>query len=131
VRPALTGHNGSTSHPLHRPSDTSSGHPRRYTETDLGTGTVVADLNERTGVTGAHGPHAFIWTDGTMTDLRTFGGPNSAAYGINDRGQVVGSAMTAANQWHAFLWTNGTMTDLGRWLRPPDSISIRQYRSAI
>ena len=49
----------------------------------------------------------------TMTDLGTLGGDYSRAYGINARGQVVGSSDTASGEDHAFLWEKGTMTDLG------------------
>jgi probable HAF family extracellular repeat protein len=51
-----------------------------------------------------------------ITDLGTFGGPSSAAYGINDLGQIVGTAdlTNVSPVWeHAFLYTNGVLTDLG------------------
>ena len=49
--------------------------------------------------------HAFLWKDGTMTDLGTLGGATSWAYGINNRGQVVGYSETASGEMRAFLWT--------------------------
>jgi probable HAF family extracellular repeat protein len=48
-----------------------------------------------------------------VTDLGTLGGNRSSAYGVNNRGQVVGVAETAAGEMHAFLWNSGTMADLG------------------
>jgi probable HAF family extracellular repeat protein len=59
--------------------------------------------------------HAFLYTNGAMTDLGTLGGTSSAAHGINASGQVVGEATTTPMQflYHAFLYSNGTMTDLG------------------
>jgi probable HAF family extracellular repeat protein len=48
-----------------------------------------------------------------VTDVGTFGGTQSAAYGINQSGQVVGYAFNAAGKRRAFLYTNGQMQDLG------------------
>ena len=48
-----------------------------------------------------------------ITDLGTFGGYSSYAYGINDSGQVVGAAQTPNGDTRAFLWQSGTMIDLG------------------
>ena len=48
-----------------------------------------------------------------IVDLGTLGGSRSSAYGINNRGQVVGVAETADGDLHAFLWNSGTMADLG------------------
>ena len=56
--------------------------------------------------------HAFLWENGSMIDL---GLPfsYSSAYGINDRGQVVGyGSYNNSFEYHAFLWENGIMTDL-------------------
>jgi probable HAF family extracellular repeat protein len=67
--------------------------------------------------------HAFLWQDGTMTDL---GGLDprfqSYAYSINERGAIAGTSATADYPFgffHAVVWENGTQTDLGR----PESAS--------
>jgi probable HAF family extracellular repeat protein len=66
--------------------------------------------------------HAFLSNHGTMVDLGTLGGDNSAAEnkGINDAGEVVGVAETSTVDpttggliFHAFLWRRGRMIDLG------------------
>jgi probable HAF family extracellular repeat protein len=49
----------------------------------------------------------------TRVNLGTLGGAESHAYSINERGQVVGDAITATGKTHAFLWEKGVMTDLG------------------
>jgi probable HAF family extracellular repeat protein len=66
---------------------------------------------------------AFLWTQAAgMTNLGTLGGPDSAAFSVNSRGQVAGSsftngkvnAITGAPPEHPFLWTRGSgMRDLG------------------
>jgi probable HAF family extracellular repeat protein len=49
--------------------------------------------------------HAFMWQNGVATDLGTLGGVNSFPYAINERGQVVGYALTSLDVWHGFLWS--------------------------
>ncbi len=50
----------------------------------------------------------------TLTDLGTLGGTFSQAFGVNDKGWVVGFATTERDlSVHAFLWRRGVMTDLG------------------
>src|SRR5215211_3619078 len=55
----------------------------------------------------------------TITDLGMLPGGGdfefsfSRANDINNRGQIVGSSMTASTNTHAFLWEKGKMTDLG------------------
>lgn len=57
-------------------------------------------------------PHGANSAAGTMLDLGTLGGNYSAAYGVNDRGQVVGIARNIHDQDRPFLYSNGVMVDL-------------------
>ena len=66
-------------------------------------------------VSGVHGPHAFLYADGGLTDLGTLGGLTSIGYAVNGQGQVAGQADLAGSGQghHAFLFSNGSMVDLG------------------
>jgi len=46
-----------------------------------------------------------VWQHGTMADLGTLGGTDSAATAINSHGQIAGWANTKTGQQHAVLWT--------------------------
>lgn len=54
---------------------------------------------------------AFIWKNGRMWDLGSLPGTTSSrAYGINDRGQVIGWSLMPGGRRRAFLWESGHMT---------------------
>jgi probable HAF family extracellular repeat protein len=80
---------------------------------------IATALNNRGQVVGERASafeapgRAFLWAHGEVTDLGTLGGLFARAFGINERGQVVGDATIAGGQTHAFLWEHGTMRDLG------------------
>ena len=70
-------------------------------------------LGQVVGVAG--GNRAFLWQNGTKTDLGTLGsGSSASAFGLNEARQVVGhSALTTPpSGFHAVLWSNGAITDL-------------------
>src|SRR3989304_2994616 len=99
---------------------------------DLGTlgggYSVACEVNERGQVAGegltAEGEwHAFLWSQGVMTDLGTLTGETGfsalcsshvpgASNVLNDEGQVVGAGATADGVIHAFLWSRAEMKDL-------------------
>ena len=66
--------------------------------------------------------HAFLWRKDALIDLGTVGGdPNSEAFVINSRRQVVGATQDDNfNYVHAFLWERGSMADLNALLVPLD-----------
>lgn len=48
----------------------------------------------------------------TVTDMGTLGGKYSEAFSINDRGEVVGHALTPDGDMHAFLYQGGALFDM-------------------
>jgi probable HAF family extracellular repeat protein len=60
--------------------------------------------------------HAFLFSNGSVTDLGTLGGSSSVANGINSAGQIIGwsNLPSDANPpSHATLWQANVPTDLG------------------
>lgn len=74
-------------------------------------------INERRQVVGwafgSNGLRGFLWQNGVLTELGTFGGDESTAFDVNNRGQVLGVSRTADNDIHGFVFTAGTMLDIG------------------
>lgn len=95
-------------------------------DTPLAAATHLADATP-TPVTADGLPafHAFLWEDGTMTDLGTLpGGVASDAIDVNEARQVVGTTIMATGEEHAYVWDDGVMTDLGT-LGGADAEAIR------
>jgi probable HAF family extracellular repeat protein len=88
---------------------------------------VASGINERGQIMGTGGnsieQYGLLWDNGTIAELRAVDiwfddnlpvgrlGPFAHAYGINERGQIVGVSTTSTGV-HAVLWENGTVTDL-------------------
>ncbi len=88
--------------------------------------------------TGYPAVNAVRFQDGSIRNLGTFGGEESIAFAINNRGQIAGGASNGVpdqflttdflpfpggTQVHAFRWKRGEMQDLGT-LGGPDSIGF-------
>jgi probable HAF family extracellular repeat protein len=74
------------------------------------TQSVAIDINRTGAVVGysfgaSFEPHAFVWEAGATTALPTLGGTMSAAYAINDAGQISGGSTDAFGAQHAALWS--------------------------
>jgi len=57
--------------------------------------------------------HAFLFSNGKISDLGTLGGRTSDGCCINSAGQIVGSSITKDGVEHAFIFVADTMKDLG------------------
>jgi probable HAF family extracellular repeat protein len=79
---------------------------------------VVVGWSAVPGSIGATMTHAFVYQNGTMTDLTPLLGGNwSAAFGINSAGVIVGEMSSGSSGlWHAFMLDNGKVTDLNSLL---------------
>ena len=89
-----------------------------YSVADLGVPAYATSINDAGQATGeiyvGTANHAFLYSQGQITDLGTLGGGESYGNGINDKGQVTGRSQLSNNfNIHAFLYTDGQMRDLG------------------
>jgi probable HAF family extracellular repeat protein len=58
---------------------------------------------------------AFLYSNGSMKNINSASlfPAGTAAWGINDSGQVVGTGYLSSSNFHAFLYSGGKMVDLG------------------
>ena len=109
-----------------------SEHGPRYSITDLGhldggIASYANGINNRGEIVGSDyfsfengrisAPVAFLYRHNKMVSLGSLGGFQSAAFAINERGQITGRAATSADPYgqtsgHVFLY-DGAMHDLG------------------
>ena len=85
-----------------------------------GVATAINDLGQAVGYSylDALNFHAFVYSDGLMTDIGSFGG-YSGALDINNLGQVVGYASDSVSGYaHAFVYRNGRMTEINPFGAP-------------
>jgi probable HAF family extracellular repeat protein len=99
------------------------GHPRDINEL----GKIVGDA-------GLLGPisHAFIYSNGVITDLGTFGGESAIAQKINDSGELVVSAYYGDNIHKSYIYdSNGIITNLDMLVGSTLAFSINNHKQVV
>jgi probable HAF family extracellular repeat protein len=72
---------------------------------------ATSTINPTTGIPTVD---SFIWEDGHMIDLGSFGGTVTFGNWLSQHGEIVGQSNLAGDQtYHPFLWSNGVLKDLG------------------
>ena len=132
-RGQIAGNSGSTAVVWENSVMRSLGIPPGYTDS------TAHDLNDAGQVVGqvrlwrgdrVTKSRAYLHDGTTMRELGTFGGAYSEALGINNAGQVVGSATLAGDQErHAFLYSGGRLIDLNSLLPPGSGWLLFQARA--
>ncbi len=79
---------------------------------DTFTTSIGYAVNSAGDVVGQRGPHAALFKSGIISDLGTLGGGSSTAYGIDDKGIIVGKAQRGDGAFRAFLRDSAGMHDL-------------------
>ena len=82
---------------------------------DRGQTTGSSDINfEPNASTGLPTADPFLWANGKMIDLGSFGGTSGFGQMVNNRTQVIGvSNLPGDATQHGFLWEDGNLQDLG------------------
>lgn len=106
---------------MDRPAPTDSAPTYSYNVIDLGT--LGGSSSVANAINNANNAQVVGWASNTsqqrpalftipVTDLRTFGGNDGLALGINSNGKIVGAAAAGNDLNHAFVW-DGALHDLG------------------
>ena len=98
----------------------------------MGFSRSINDSREIVGyahITGNTHVHAFLYHDGTISDLTPAFPDDSWAWDINNAGQVVGTISMTSIGSHAFLYSNGVLTDLNSLLPLDSNWSLIHARS--
>jgi probable HAF family extracellular repeat protein len=69
-------------------------------------GQVVGVMEVSGGTTFQPRLHAFMWSNGSLKDLTPPDSKSSYAYGINNRGQIIGRVQTNTGDFHFVVWNN-------------------------
>jgi len=72
--------------------------------------------------------HAFLFSNGTMTDIDTLKSQASWAFGINSNGVVVGMVADQPDSmaYHAFVYVGGSMMDLNTLIPAGSGLTLMQ-----